>query len=115
MPRQWNNQENLNTWRNHQGKSQGGNMQATGVFTGNAQRPTRLDAYSTQARKVMQNLQGKGWQTQNTEHRHPVLVKVMEKFLQNIQHLISQKYQSQETRQRKIFQNMGKTYMVRGT
>ena len=33
----------------------------------------------------------------------------------NIQHLISQKYWSQETRQQKIFQNMGETYTVRGT
>ena len=57
-------------------------MQANGVYSGNAQRPTSLDPYSTHSRKVIQNLQGKGWQTQNTEHRHPVLVKFMEKFLQ---------------------------------
>ena len=37
MPRQWNNQENINTWVTHRGKSQGGDMQATGVFT--RQRP----------------------------------------------------------------------------
>ena len=27
MPRQWNNQENVNTWATHHGKIQGGNMQ----------------------------------------------------------------------------------------
>ena len=32
MPRQCNNQENINTWVTHKGMSQGGNMQATGVF-----------------------------------------------------------------------------------
>ena len=58
-------------------------MQENGVFPGNVQRPTSLDPYSTQARKVMQNLQRKRWQTQNPEHRHPVLVKSMAKFLQN--------------------------------
>ena len=30
----------------------------------------------------MNILQGKGWQTQNPEHYHPVLVKFMAKFLQ---------------------------------
>ena len=30
----------------------------------------------------MQNSQGKGWQAQNLEHRHPVLVKFMANFLQ---------------------------------
>ena len=57
-------------------------MQANGVFPGNVQRPTSLDPYATQARKGIQNLQGNGWQTQNTEHRHPVLIKFMAKFLQ---------------------------------
>ena len=57
-------------------------MQANGVYSGNVQRPTSLDPYSTQARKGIQNLQGKVWQTQNPEHRHPVLVKFMAKFLQ---------------------------------
>ena len=77
-------------------------MQATGFFSGNVQRPTSLDPYSTQARKGIQNLQGKGWQTQNLEHRHPVIVKFMEKFLKNIPHLISQRYWYQETRQQNI-------------
>ena len=45
-------------------------------------RPTSLDPYATQARKGIQNLQGKGWQTKNTEHLHPVLIKFMAKFLQ---------------------------------
>ena len=57
-------------------------MQATGDFPGSAQMPTSLDPYSTQARKVMQPLQGKGWQTQNPEHRHLVLLKFMTNFLQ---------------------------------
>ena len=33
-------------------------------------------------KKGIQNLQGNGWQTQNPEQRHPVLVKFMAKFLQ---------------------------------
>ena len=57
-------------------------MQATGVFPGNVQRPTTLDPYSTQARKGVKNLQGKGWQTKNLEHHHPVLIKLMEKLVQ---------------------------------
>ena len=82
IPMQWNNQYNINTWGTHQGKSQGGNIQAIGVFSGNVQSPTSLDPYSTQVRKGIQHLQGKGWQTQNPEHRHPVLVKFMAKILQ---------------------------------
>ena len=57
-------------------------MQATGFLPRNVQRPTNLDPYSTQARKGMQNSKGEGWQAQNLEHGHPVLVKFMEKFLQ---------------------------------
>ena len=57
-------------------------MQANGVYSDNVQRPKSLDPYSTHARKEIQNLQGKGWQTQNPEHCHPVLVKFMAKFLQ---------------------------------
>ena len=57
-------------------------MQANGVYSGNIQRPTSLDPYATQERKGIQHLQGKGWQKQNPEHRHPVLVKFMAKFLQ---------------------------------
>ena len=57
-------------------------MQATGVFPGNSQRHTSLDPYSTQARRGIQNLQEKGWQTQNPEHRHQALVKFMAKLLQ---------------------------------
>ena len=82
MPRQWNHKENIDTWGIHQGKSQGGNMQGNGVYLGKVLRPTSLDPYSTQARKGIKNLQGKGWQIQNQEHRHPVLVKFMAKFLQ---------------------------------
>ena len=51
IPRQWNNQENINTWVTHQGNIKGGNMQETGVFPGNVQRTTSLDPYSTQSRK----------------------------------------------------------------
>ena len=40
IPRQCNHQENINTWGTHQGKSQGGDMQANGVYSGNVQRPT---------------------------------------------------------------------------
>ena len=67
-------------------------MQANGVYSGNVHRPTSLDPYEIQARKGIQHLQGKGWQTQNPEHRHSVLVKFMANFLQNIQHLILKKY-----------------------
>ena len=45
IPRQRNKQENINTWGIHQGKSQGGNMQEHGVYSGNVQRPTSLDPY----------------------------------------------------------------------
>ena len=82
MPRQWNNQENVNTWGTHHGNIKGGNMQANGVFPGTVQSPTSLETYSTQARKGIQILQGKGWQAQNPEHCHPVLIKFMAKFLQ---------------------------------
>ena len=57
-------------------------MQANGFFSGYIQRPTSLYPYLTQARKGIPNLQGKGWQKKNPEHRHPVLVKFMAKFLQ---------------------------------
>ena len=57
-------------------------MQENEVFPGNVQSPTSLDLYSTKTRKVIQNSQGKGWKTQDSEHRRPVLVKFMEKFLQ---------------------------------
>ena len=45
MPRQWNNQESVNTWANHHGKIQGGDMQANGVFSGAIQSPTDLGPY----------------------------------------------------------------------
>ena len=51
-------------------------------FPGTVQRPTILDLYSTQARNGIQNPHGKGWQAQNPEHRHPVLIKFMSRFLQ---------------------------------
>ena len=50
-------------------------------LSGNSQRTTILDPYSTQARKGIKNSQGKGWQTKNPEHRHTFLVKFMAKFL----------------------------------
>ena len=34
IPRQWNNQDNSNTWGTHNGKIQGGNMQTNGGFPG---------------------------------------------------------------------------------
>ena len=82
MPREWNNQENVNTWATHHGKIQGGNMQANGGFTGTIQRPTSLDPYSKLTRKGMQNSQEKIWKSQNPEHRYPVLIKFMARFLQ---------------------------------
>ena len=68
MPRQWNNQENVNTWGTHQGKIQGGDMQANGVFPGKFQRPTIVDPYSTQAIKGMKTHNGSDdrHKTQNT-------------------------------------------------
>ena len=41
-PRQWNHKKNMNTWVTHQGKSQGGNMQANGFYSDNTQRPTAV-------------------------------------------------------------------------
>ena len=43
MPRQWNNQENGNTWETHHGNGEGGDMQANGDFYGAVQRPTGLN------------------------------------------------------------------------
>ena len=60
MTRQWNKQDNVNTWVTHHGKTEGGNMQENGIFPGNVQMPTILDPYSTQARKGMKNSQGEG-------------------------------------------------------
>ena len=45
--RQWNNQYNINTWGTQQGKSQGGNMQSNGVYSGNIQRPASVYPYAT--------------------------------------------------------------------
>ena len=63
MPRQWNNHQNCNTWATHNGKGQGGNMQANVFFPGAAQRPTDPDPYSTQAGNGnrYQTPQWKGW------------------------------------------------------
>ena len=66
---------------NPPGQESGGKYASNWGLPGNVQRPISLDHYSTQARKGIQNLQAKGWQTQNPEHRHPVLVKFMSKFL----------------------------------
>ena len=95
----------------------GGNMQADGGSSGAVQRPMGLDPYSTQARKGIkyQNPQGKGCHAPKPEYRHPVLIKFMERSLQNISHLIFQKYWLQETRHWYIYQNIGATYTVRGT
>ena len=57
-------------------------MQANGVYPGNIQSPTSLDRYATKARKGIQNLQEKRRKKKKPEHRHPVLVKFMAKFLQ---------------------------------
>ena len=83
MKRQWNNQENLNTWATHHGKIQGGNVQPNGVFR-----------YSPKVNKFrpLFNISKKGngnfirggmlWQAQNPEHRHLVIIKFMAKFVQ---------------------------------
>ena len=60
----------------------GGKYASRWGFSGTVQRPTRLNNYSTQSRQGIQNSQEKGWQAQNPEHRHPVLIKIMAKFLQ---------------------------------
>ena len=59
-------------------------MQANGFLFGAVQRPTSLDPYSTQAKKGIkdQNIQGEGLQAPNPEHRHPVLIKFIARFLQ---------------------------------
>ena len=82
MPRQWNYQENVKTWSTQHIKIKGVNMQAHGVFPGTAQRPTSLDPYSTKERKGIQKSQGKVRQAQNPEQLHPVLIKIMARFLQ---------------------------------
>ena len=51
MPRQWNHQENINTWVTHQVNSQGGGMQTNRVYSGNVQRPKSLNPYATDATK----------------------------------------------------------------
>ena len=67
---------------NPPGQELGGEYASNWGFSGNVQRSASLDHYSKQARKGMQNPQGKVWQTQNPEHRHPVLVKLMPRLLQ---------------------------------
>ena len=62
---------------NPPGKESGGGYASNWGFSDNVQRPTILDPYSTQARKVIRNLQGKEWQTKNPEHRHLVLIKLL--------------------------------------
>ena len=57
-------------------------MQANGVFPGTFQRPKSLDTYSKQARKEIKHPKGKVWQSQNSEHCHPVLIKFMTRLLQ---------------------------------
>ena len=76
QPRECKHLGNL-PWKNSEGK-----YANKRDFPGTAQRPTSLYPYSTQARKVIQNPQGKKWQAQNLEHRHPVLIKFMARFLQ---------------------------------
>ena len=62
IPRQWNNQENVDTWETNHGKIQGGGgMQANEGFPGTVKIPTGLYPYSTQAIKRIQNPRGKGW------------------------------------------------------
>ena len=64
IPRQWNNQENVDTWETNHGKIQGGGggggMQANEGFPGTVKIPTGLYPYSTQAIKRIQNPRGKG-------------------------------------------------------
>ena len=76
-------------------------------FPGNVQKPTSLDPYSTQARKWIQKLQGKGWQTQNTEYLHPVLVKFMAKLLRKYSILYLEKVLVAGNKTMKYFPKFG--------
>ena len=70
FPRQWNNQENGNTWETHHGKGKVGNIQENEGFTGAVQRPMGPEPYSTQAGNGTRDKKYKGRdvrnQTQNT-------------------------------------------------
>ena len=79
---------NLEAWcSKHSNASSSTNQAQRGYasnwgFSGNVQGNTSLEPYSTKARKGIKFLQWKVWQTQNPEHRHPVLVKSMANLLQ---------------------------------
>ena len=101
---------------NPPGKDLRGEYASKWVFPGNVQMPKHLYPYSTQARKGMQNPQGKGWQTQKPRTLPSSARQIYGKFsAKNIPHLILQRYWSRETRQQNICQNMGETYMLKGT
>ena len=114
IPRQWNHQENINTWGTHQGNIRGGDMQTNGVYSGNIRRPTILYPYSTQAIKGIQNLQGKVRQTQNLEHRYPVLVNCLAEFLQKYSTPYFAKVLVARNKGTKYLPTYGETYMARG-
>ena len=92
---------------NPPGKESGGEYVSNWGFSGNVQRPSSLDPYSTQSRKGIQNLQGKGWQTQNTEYLHPVLVKFMAKILRKYSILYLEKVLVAGNKTMKYFPKFG--------
>ena len=55
-----------------------------GFFSGAVQRPTGTNPYSTQAGNGTryQIPQGNGWQAQNPEHHHKVIINYMARFLE---------------------------------
>ena len=63
-------------------KDSGGKYARKWDFSVTFQKPMSLDPYSTQAREGIKNPQGKGRKAQESEHRHPGIIKFMAKFLQ---------------------------------
>ena len=109
MPRQRNNQDNINTWGTHQSKIQGGDMQANGVFqaTSKGQHVYTLIQHKQERKYKIHKGRDDRHKTQNTAIQ--CSSNLWKSSCENIPHLILQRYWSRETRQRKIFQNMGET------
>ena len=114
MPRQWNNQENIDTWRTHQGKGQGGNMQATGVF--------HATSKGVQVYNLIQHRQEREYVIyQGRDGRHKIqntaiqcLSNLWQSSCKNIQHLIP-KSTGRRKQENKIFARIwGKLIWYKG-
>ena len=84
IPRQWNNQDNGNSWEKHHGKGHRDNIQENGAFSDAVPMPKSTDPYSLPAVNVTGNQtpKGRGWKAPIPEHHHPVFIKFMASFLQ---------------------------------